>query len=121
MSDQPLETTISAVTVFNDQARITRTGTIALEAGEHTLTLAQHIDARLDGQELDRAATDLANPPARPAGYSFSDLSRRGPRYRFPHTFSYYLRPAGADGCALEILVRGRWTMQVSRLGASKV
>jgi uncharacterized protein (TIGR02231 family) len=36
----PFETTITAVTVFNDQARITRTGTATLEAGEHTLILA---------------------------------------------------------------------------------
>jgi uncharacterized protein (TIGR02231 family) len=35
----PFDTTITAVTVFNDQARITRTGTAALDAGEHTLIL----------------------------------------------------------------------------------
>jgi hypothetical protein len=46
----------------------------------------------------------------RPAGYSFSDLSRRGPRHGFPHTFSYYLRPAGPTSCTLDIVVRGRWT-----------
>lgn len=35
-----LETSITAVTVFNDQARITRTGVIDLDEGEHTLVLA---------------------------------------------------------------------------------
>ncbi len=36
----PLDTTITAVTVFHDQARITRSGTTLLEPGEHLLALA---------------------------------------------------------------------------------
>jgi hypothetical protein len=61
-------------------------------------------------RELDRSTAPPGRPPDRPAGYSFSDLSRRGPRHGFPHTFSYYLRPAGAESCKLEVVVRGRWT-----------
>jgi hypothetical protein len=63
-------------------------------------------------RELDRSAAAALTPATRdcPAGYSFSDLSRRGPRHGFPHTFSYYLRPAGPESCTLEIVVRGRWT-----------
>jgi hypothetical protein len=48
--------------------------------------------------------------PLASAGYSFSDLSRRGPRCGFPHVFSYYLRAAGPSACRLEIVVRGLWT-----------
>lgn len=43
-------------------------------------------------------------------GYSFSDLSIRGPRCGFPHVFSYRLEPLGPDYCRLHISVRGRWT-----------
>jgi hypothetical protein len=43
-------------------------------------------------------------------GYSFSDLSRRGPRAGFPHVYCYRLRPAGPSRCVLEITVVGRWT-----------
>jgi hypothetical protein len=55
-----------------------------------------------------------------PAGYSFSDLSARGPRRGFPHVFTYSLRPAGRkdDRCRLEIAVRGRWTAPVPRWAA---
>jgi hypothetical protein len=42
-------------------------------------------------------------------GYSFSDLSARGARYGFPHTFRYVIREV-ADGCELEVTIRGRWT-----------
>jgi hypothetical protein len=45
-------------------------------------------------------------------GYSFSDLSRRGPRHGFPHVFSYRIKPhpRKPDACTLIILVRGKWT-----------
>jgi hypothetical protein len=52
---------------------------------------------------------DQADPLAC-CGYSFSDLSRRGPRRGFPHVFSYYLRAAGPGACQLEVVVRGLWT-----------
>ena len=57
---------------------------------------------------------------ARPAGYSFSDLSARGPRHGFPHVFGYSLRPAGRnnDRCRLQVAVRGRWTAPVPRWAA---
>jgi len=42
-------------------------------------------------------------------GYSFSDLSMRGPRHGFPHTFSYRLEPR-ENACRLKIEVRGLWT-----------
>lgn len=61
---------------------------------------------------------DPADP--RPAGYSFSDLSARGPRHGFPHVFAYDLAPAGKanDRCRLRIVVRGRWTAPVPRWAA---
>ncbi|HEY2584284.1 MAG TPA: SRPBCC family protein [Tepidisphaeraceae bacterium] len=43
-------------------------------------------------------------------GYSFSDLSLRGPRSGFPHVFSYRIEPAGTGACRLHIRVRGLWT-----------
>ncbi|HZL36018.1 MAG TPA: hypothetical protein VFC78_11950 [Tepidisphaeraceae bacterium] len=43
-------------------------------------------------------------------GYSFSDLSTRGPRAGFPHVLSYRLQPAGQSSCRLHIRVRGLWT-----------
>ncbi|HEX4123983.1 MAG TPA: hypothetical protein VHY37_04590 [Tepidisphaeraceae bacterium] len=46
-------------------------------------------------------------------GYSFSDLSRRGPRCGFPHIFSYRIKPDSRKpdtACTLIILVRGKWT-----------
>lgn len=43
-------------------------------------------------------------------GYSFSDLSERGPRAGFPHVFSYRIEPAGSAACRLQIRVRGLWT-----------
>jgi hypothetical protein len=43
-------------------------------------------------------------------GYSFSDLSRRGPRAGFPHVFSYRLELRGEQACRLRIQVRGFWT-----------
>jgi hypothetical protein len=61
-------------------------------------------------QEWNPSAVSAAGSCGRPAGYSFSDLSQRGPRHGFPHTFSYYLRAAGAESCTLEVVVRGRWT-----------
>ncbi len=45
-------------------------------------------------------------------GYAFSDLSRRGPRHGFPHTFSYDLADGPTpDQCVLDITIRGRWTL----------
>jgi hypothetical protein len=43
-------------------------------------------------------------------GYSFSDLSHRGPRSGFPHVFSYRLQSLGEGTCRLHINVRGLWT-----------
>ena len=43
-------------------------------------------------------------------GYSFSDLSRDGPRRGFPHVYRYRLRPRGPSRCAVEITVAGLWT-----------
>jgi len=43
-------------------------------------------------------------------GYSFSDLSRRGPRAAFPHVYRYRLRPAGSQRCVIHIEVGGLWT-----------
>ena len=43
-------------------------------------------------------------------GYSFSDLSRDGPRRAFPHVYRYRLRPLGPRRCAVEITVAGLWT-----------
>jgi hypothetical protein len=42
-------------------------------------------------------------------GYSFSDLSARGPRRGFPHIFSYRIEPRD-NACRLKIEVRGLWT-----------
>lgn len=43
-------------------------------------------------------------------GYSFSDLSKRGPRVGFPHVFTYDVQSNGIDASRLSITVRGRWT-----------
>ena len=43
-------------------------------------------------------------------GYSFSDLSRAGPRAAFPHVYVYELEPLADDRCRLDIAIRGRWT-----------
>ena len=43
-------------------------------------------------------------------GYSFSDLSLRGPRSGFPHVFSYRVEAAGEQACRLHIRVSGLWT-----------
>jgi hypothetical protein len=43
-------------------------------------------------------------------GFSYSDLSRSGPRHGFPHVLSYRLEPVGAAQCRLHVSVRGRWT-----------
>lgn len=57
----------------------------------------------------------------RPAGYSFSDCSRRGPRHGFPHVLSYFLRPDGSGACTLEVVVRGRWTARLVPRGIAWV
>jgi hypothetical protein len=43
-------------------------------------------------------------------GYSFSDLSPRGPRHAFPHVYRYRLRPLSPTRCQVEVTVAGRWT-----------
>jgi hypothetical protein len=43
-------------------------------------------------------------------GYSFSDLSARGPRVAFPHVYRYRLRSMGAGRCAVEVTIAGLWT-----------
>jgi hypothetical protein len=43
-------------------------------------------------------------------GYSFSDLSPRGPRRAFPHVYRYRLRPLSPDRCRVEVTVAGLWT-----------
>ena len=43
-------------------------------------------------------------------GYSFSDLSPRGPRSAFPHVYSYGLHPLGDGRCRIDILIAGLWT-----------
>ena len=43
-------------------------------------------------------------------GYSFSDLSPRGPRAAFPHVYRYRLRPLSPQSCRVEITVAGLWT-----------
>lgn len=43
------------------------------------------------------------------AGYSFSDLSRRGPRHGFPHVYRYRLWSCD-DGCFVEVTIAGLWT-----------
>jgi hypothetical protein len=43
-------------------------------------------------------------------GYSYSDLSRHGPRRGFPHVLSYRLESLGPGSTRLHIMVRGRWT-----------
>jgi hypothetical protein len=45
-------------------------------------------------------------------GYSFSDLSRRGPRSGFPHVYRYRLSPAGDARCVVEVSIAGLWTLQ---------
>jgi hypothetical protein len=52
------------------------------------------------------------------AGYTFSDLSSRGPRTGFPHVFQVQVEPlAGPEGnptmSRLMIHVRGRWTSRL--------
>ena len=42
--------------------------------------------------------------------YSFSDLSRRGPRAGFPHIYVYEIVPVSSDRCRFRLAVRGLWT-----------
>jgi hypothetical protein len=46
-------------------------------------------------------------------GYSFSDLSRRGPRAGFPHVYRYKVTPAGPSRCVIEITIAGLWTARL--------
>jgi hypothetical protein len=51
------------------------------------------------------------------SGYTFSDMSGRGPRCGFPHVFAVKLSPAGAGAATrtrLTIRVRGRWTSRLA-------
>jgi hypothetical protein len=45
-------------------------------------------------------------------GYTFSDLSTRGPRVGFPHVFMVAIEPQAGGSC-LTIRVRGRWTSRI--------
>ena len=45
-------------------------------------------------------------------GYTFSDLSARGPRVGFPHVFMVAIEPEGCHS-KLTIRVRGRWTSRM--------
>jgi len=45
-------------------------------------------------------------------GYTFSDLSARGPRVGFPHVFMVRIEPQG-EHSELTIRVRGRWTLRL--------
>ena len=45
-------------------------------------------------------------------GYTFSDLSARGPRVGFPHVFMVSIEPQD-DVSRLTIRVRGRWTSRL--------
>jgi hypothetical protein len=51
-------------------------------------------------------------------GYSFSDLSLRGPRRGFPHVFSYRLEATGPGSCRLHVAVRGLWTNRLTAIAA---
>lgn len=46
-------------------------------------------------------------------GYSFSDLSRAGPRRGFPHVYRYRVRPGGPSRCVVDVTVAGLWTLPV--------
>src|SRR5262245_21829137 len=52
------------------------------------------------------------------SGYTFSDLSGRGPRSGFPHVFMVRIEPAsgaaGAPLTRLSVQVRGRWTSKLA-------
>ena len=43
-------------------------------------------------------------------GYSFSDLSRAGPRSAFPHLYRYHIAPTSLSSCVVEITIAGLWT-----------
>jgi hypothetical protein len=98
---------------FRIEGGVPRTGARFVVTHRFLLFSVRRVGRILRWQELDRSAAPTVGPQNRPAGYSFSDLSQRGPRHGFPHTFSYYLRPAGAASCTLEIVVRGRWTARL--------
>jgi hypothetical protein len=98
---------------FRIEGGIPRPGARFVVTHHFLLFSVQRVGRILRWRELDRSARPAGGPRGRPAGYSFSDLSQRGPRHGFPHTFSYYLRPAGAASCTLEVVVRGRWTARL--------
>jgi hypothetical protein len=54
------------------------------------------------------------------SGYSYSDLSQRGPARGFPHVFSYRLQLTGENSTRLEIRVRGKWTARLIPRWAAK-
>lgn len=43
-------------------------------------------------------------------GYSFSDLSKRGVKFGFPHVLDFRVNATGPNSSRLTIAVRGRWT-----------
>jgi hypothetical protein len=50
-------------------------------------------------------------------GYTFSDLSARGPRHGFPHVFIVQIEPPACQCAAISrmtIRVRGRWTSRLT-------
>lgn len=100
---------------FRIEGGLPRRGARFVVAHRFMLFSVERVGRILRWQELERSAAAAPTPGKRygPAGYSFSDLSRRGPRHGFPHTFSYYLRPAGPESCTLEVVVRGRWTARL--------
>jgi hypothetical protein len=42
--------------------------------------------------------------------FSFSDLSKRGPRRGFPHVFTYEIHPCSPAASRMTVTVHGRWT-----------
>jgi len=80
-----------------------------------TLTLSH----RYAGIRIERAGRILVWREG--LGYSFSDLSMRGPSTGFPHVFSYRIASTGENSCRLHISVRGRWTAEWTPSWAAKL
>ena len=84
---------------FRIEGGVPRRGVKFVVTHRFLLFSVERVGRILRWRELDRSELAADGQRDLPAGYSFSDLSRRGPRHGFPHTFSYYLRSAGAECC----------------------
>jgi hypothetical protein len=82
-----------------------------IEGGRPRARAAIRLRHGVPGLAFDRCGRILRWQPGR--GWSFSDLSRRGPRLGFPHVFDVGLTPTGPGSCRLVLRITGLWTLRI--------